>query len=67
MSAPVSVWRALLTVPAFVARRAVGLAGSAVGRGPSEWERTHREVMPDGEDALRGDQALAGVEAGMVP
>ena len=43
LDAPVTVWRASLSVPRFLGRRLTVLAGSLVGRGPSEWQRTPRE------------------------
>jgi cellulose synthase/poly-beta-1,6-N-acetylglucosamine synthase-like glycosyltransferase len=46
LEAPAAVWRALLSVPWFLGQRLSLLAGAAVGRGPSEWERTRRPPAP---------------------
>jgi 1,2-diacylglycerol 3-beta-glucosyltransferase len=44
LKAPVAVWRAFARLPWFVARRLSGLAGAAIGRGPTEWVRTPRRL-----------------------
>jgi hypothetical protein len=43
LDAPITVWRASLSVPRFLGRRITVLAGSLIGRGPSEWQRTPRQ------------------------
>jgi 1,2-diacylglycerol 3-beta-glucosyltransferase len=42
LDAPAAVWRSLLSVPLFVGQRLSVMAGSALGHGPSAWERTQR-------------------------
>jgi 1,2-diacylglycerol 3-beta-glucosyltransferase len=42
LDAPSPVWRSLLSVPWFVGHRLWLMAGSVLGHGPSEWERTQR-------------------------
>ena len=46
LDAPVPVWRSLLSVPWFVGHRLWLMAGSVLGQGPSEWERTQRQPEP---------------------
>jgi hypothetical protein len=46
LRAPVAVWRAFAQLPWFLARRLSGLAGAAIGCGPTEWVRTPRRMDP---------------------
>ena len=68
--APLSVWRALLSVPVFVLRR-LGVLGGAVGSGrPSEWERTARAPatesgVTDASSTESGSSALVGATTEM--
>ena len=68
--APLSVWRALLSVPVFVLRRLGVLAGALGSARPSEWERTTREPAPgprvsDASSTDSGSSALAGATTEM--
>ena len=57
LEAPASVWRALPSVPWFLARRTTVLGGSLLGLGPGQWERTPRDFDPAPE---RGTHTSAG-------
>jgi Glycosyltransferase like family 2 len=43
LDAPACVWRALFSTPSFVGHRISAIANSALGQGPTEWERTERQ------------------------
>ena len=68
--APLSVWRALLSVPVFVLRR-LSVLGGALGAGrPSEWERTARapateSAVTDASSTDSGSSALVGATTEM--